>query len=133
MASRLFLVPPGGFIGAQQQTQAGQVALMGGRGGGGGGARRRRRRSASSTRKRARKSSRRVSSRRARSRKSSRRMRLVKGSAAAKRYMAKLRRVRERCGAWFVRPGRPGAGSRAGGARLSVVRSPASERGRRAS
>lgn len=86
---RIPLVPPGGFIGAQSQTSAGQTALLGARG-----SSPRRRRRTSSRRARMRKSSRRASSRRRRSRKSP--MRLVKGSAAAKRYMAKLRRMRKR-------------------------------------
>lgn len=82
-------VPPNGFIGNGQQTMATQM-ITGGMRSTANGTRRRRRKtkkraSASSTRKR--KASRRSTKRPAR---------LVKGSAAAKRYMAKIRRKRRK-------------------------------------
>lgn len=88
-------VPPSGFTGNASQTPAAQAtfsapssiayAMTGGR-------RRKRRKAASSTKKRA--SSPRK--KRASSRRKAKRAILVKGSAAAKRYMAKLRRMRKK-------------------------------------
>lgn len=81
---RMF-IPPGGFIGAGSQTMAGQAGL---------GAPRAPR--ATSRRRAARPSGRKS---RATSRRTSKRRngaRFVKGSAAARRYMAKLRRMRKK-------------------------------------
>lgn len=84
------VVPPGGFAGFAQMTQASQRAL------GGAGTRR-----SSSTRKRS-KRSRKSSAARSKGPKRRRgpakrgKSRLVKGSAAAKQYMAKLRKLRKR-------------------------------------
>lgn len=86
------VIPPGGFAGFAQQTPATQALFArAGRRGGRMTQRRRRRKL------RARKNSgtRRVKSRRTARRASARKpARLVKGSAAAKRYMAKIRRKR---------------------------------------
>lgn len=77
-------MPPNGFAGLAQQTPAVQQ-LYRKRGSVGGGARRRRRtKSKVSVRTKRRASSR------------SKPMRLVKGSAAAKRYMSKIRRMRKK-------------------------------------
>jgi len=81
-------IPPGGFVGSGQQTQAGQATLLGTRRGGNGGRRRRRSRSSS------RGSSAPRRKRRATGRKSRKLRRLVKGSAEARRYMARIRRMR---------------------------------------
>jgi len=89
------VIPPGGFAGFAQQTPATQrlFAQAAGRRGGRTTQRRRRKsRAAAGAPRRRRKSS---SRRRATARRS-RPMRLVKGSAAAKRYMAKIRRKRRR-------------------------------------
>lgn len=77
-------IPPGGFLGAASNTQAGQAAL-GTRRSGNGGARRKRR-----------KSPRRAKPTRTSSKRSSKLKRMVKGSAAAKAYMAKLRKKRRK-------------------------------------
>lgn len=86
---RTMFIPPGGFVGSQGQTVAGQLSARTP------GARAtrstsRRRRSTTSTRRK------RGATRSKRSRSGSRKQRLVKGSAAAKRYMAKIRRMRKR-------------------------------------
>lgn len=75
------IVPPGGFAGFQQMTAASQRALFPSKSGTG--------QRRTSKRKRAKPA--RVAKRRA-TRKAAR---LVKGSAAAKRYMAKIRRMRK--------------------------------------
>jgi hypothetical protein len=95
--AKSIVVPPGGFAGFAQQTQATQqLFARAGRKGGLASARRRRARSSAAPRRPVRSSARRASSRRVRS--SSRRgpARLVKGSAAARRHMARLRRMRKR-------------------------------------
>lgn len=84
-----FFVPPGGFAGFSQQSPATQALL---RGAGGRtvrspGRRKKKKRTAQRGAPRKRKSSARTRSGRAR---------LVKGSAAAKRYMAKIRKLRKR-------------------------------------
>jgi hypothetical protein len=81
------IVPPGGFAGFAQQTPATQALFSraGRRGGLTTQRRRRRRVKAASSPRRRRKSTKRRG-----------RARLVKGSAAAKRYMAKIRRKRRR-------------------------------------
>jgi hypothetical protein len=79
------IVPPGGFAGMAQQTDATRALFArAGRAGGRSTQRKRRRKAkaAGATRKRR--------------RSSKRPARLVKGSAAAKRYMAKIRRKRRR-------------------------------------
>jgi hypothetical protein len=84
------VIPPGGFAGMAQQTPATQQAFaqVAGRRGGQTTQRRRRRKAKASAAPRRRRKS---SGRRRRGR-----ARLVKGSAAAKRYMAKIRRKRRR-------------------------------------
>lgn len=79
------MVPPGGFAGFSQMTPASQRAL-GARSGNGNGTRRRKRKA--STRKGSAKRKRTTAKRKA--------GRLVKGSAAAKRYMASIRRKRRK-------------------------------------
>lgn len=82
------IVPPGGFAGFAQQTPATQALFA--RAGARGGRmtqRRRRRKAAAAARS---------APRRKRSARRRGRARLVKGSAAAKRYMAKIRRKRRR-------------------------------------
>ena len=83
------IIPPNGFVGFGSQTPAVQAmfARATGRKGGLRSARRRRRRKAATSTPRRRRVS-------ARSR--GRKARLVKGSAAAKRHMARLRRMRKR-------------------------------------
>jgi len=80
------IVPPGGFAGFSQMTQATQRALSAGVRGTRSGTRRRKK---SSGKKRASSSKRRKSTGRKRGK-------LVKGSAAAKRFMANLRKKRKR-------------------------------------
>ena len=83
------IVPPGGFVGFAQQTPATQALFQrAGRIGGKRSAAKRRRKRKSSKKKAA------PAARRRRRRSTKRR--LVKGSAAAKRYMARLRRMRKR-------------------------------------
>jgi hypothetical protein len=80
-------VPPGGFLGAGQQNLANQQLMRQWLGNGSGnGTRRRRRRKAVKT------AVRRVAKRA----KSTVKARMVKGSAAAKAYMAKIRRKRKK-------------------------------------
>lgn len=87
--SAKLIVPPGGFAGFAQQTAATQE-LFRAAGMKGGRTTQRRRRKAKATRKK-----RAVRATKKRTRRSSKRpARLVKGSAAAKRYMAKIRRKR---------------------------------------
>jgi len=83
----MIIVPPGGFAGFGQQTPATQqmFARAGRKGGQRSAAKRRRRKKTS-----ARAAPKRKRARRAKP------ARLVKGSAAAKRYMAKIRRKRKR-------------------------------------
>lgn len=85
--SRIY-IPPNGFAGQGQQTHANQLVPAAA------GMTRapRKRRKKSSTRS----STRKRSTRKRSTRKSKRPARLVKGSAAAKRYMAKIRRKRKR-------------------------------------
>ena len=90
MATRTFAyIPPSGFIGSGSQTMATQLVQLGSR------------RAPQSTRRRKRKSATKRTTKRASSAKrrtkraSSRPARLVKGSAAAKRYMAKIRKMRK--------------------------------------
>lgn len=84
------IVPPGGFYGFANQTPATQqLFARAGRLGGLRSARKRRRKSA------AKKKAVRASAKR-KTRRSSRKSRLVKGSAAAKRYMARIRKMRKR-------------------------------------
>lgn len=83
-------VPPNGFVGAGQQTMAAQ--LVGSRPGATNGPRRRKRKSSAKrapARRRMAKASRKAN-------RTKRPARLVKGSAAAKRYMASIRRKRKR-------------------------------------
>lgn len=80
------VIPPGGFAGFAQQTPATQALFQrAGRVGGQRSAAKRRKRKKSA----AKKTTRRKTTRR-------KRARLVKGSAAAKRYMASIRRKRKR-------------------------------------
>jgi len=84
----LLFIPPGGFDGFAQQTPATKALLRSGNGPKrGGGARRKRGKKKAAKRRPAR-------ARRAKSRAS--KVRLVKGSAAARRHMAKLRKMRKR-------------------------------------
>jgi len=78
-------IPPNGFLGQAQQTTANQ--LVGVRAARNGNGKRRKRRTAAAKR---------APMRRKRSSSSKRPARLVKGSAAAKRYMAKIRRKRRK-------------------------------------
>lgn len=84
--SRTLIVPPGGFAGNAQQTSATQLMFAKATGSKGGRTTQRRRRKAkkTATRSRKRKSPR------------ARKARLVKGSAAAKRFMASIRRKRKK-------------------------------------
>jgi hypothetical protein len=85
------VVPPGGFAGFAQQTPATQLMFQrAGRIGGQTTQRRRRKKNGSAKRRRSSPSTSRM---RSRTRKRGR-ARLVKGSAAAKAYMAKIRRKR---------------------------------------
>lgn len=81
------IVPPGGFAGFAQQTAATQAMFQraGRKGGKRSAAKRKRAKVASGTRTKRRKSAKRK-----------RTARLVKGSAAAKRYMASIRKRRKR-------------------------------------
>lgn len=86
----MIYIPPNGFVGAGQQTQAAQLIELG-------------MPRTSSPRRRKRKTAKRAAPRRrAAKRKTAKRAskkrpaRLVKGSAAAKRYMASIRRKRKR-------------------------------------
>jgi len=82
------IVPPGGFAGNAQQTGATQLLFAKASGARGGRTTQRRRRKAKAAKRRASPSTRKP--RKAGKRKA----RLVKGSAAAKRYMASIRRKR---------------------------------------
>lgn len=85
--ARAIVVPPGGFAGNAQQTGVTQLIFAkaaGSRGGRRSASRRRRKRKTASAPRRRRSSSRRSSSR------------LVKGSAAAKRHMARIRKMRRK-------------------------------------
>ena len=82
------VVPPGGFVGFGQNTAATQ-ALFGGFLKGAKGSSRKKRR----TKKR--RTARKTTARRKPTRRRATKKRLVKGSAAAKRHMAKLRRMRK--------------------------------------
>ena len=86
--------PPGGAAGAAQQTQASMPLMLIGPWGRGA-----TRYSSAAPRRRkkvSRRKSRRTSKRTVRSRKSGKRAHMVRGSAAAKRHMAKLRRMQKR-------------------------------------
>lgn len=86
---RSIVIPPGGFAGFAQQTAATQALFQrAGRVGGLRSARKRRRKS------KAKAKSTRTATKRRKSTRGKRR--LVKGSAAAKRYMARIRRMRKR-------------------------------------
>lgn len=96
-------IPPGGFQGFAQQTPATQALLRGPRGNAGGtrrkavGSRVRRKKKTGSKRRTAAKSRRGSTVRKARRATGrGKPLRLVKGSAAAKRHMAKLRKMRRR-------------------------------------
>ena len=89
----MIYVPPNGFIGAGQQTQAAQLIEMGGMRRNGG-TKRRRKRKSSAKRAAPRRAKRRTSS--SSRKRAGKAKRFVKGSAAAKRHMAKLRRMRKR-------------------------------------
>jgi len=87
LAMRSIVVPPGGFAGFAQQTPATQALFQrAGRIGGTRSAAKRRRRKATAKR----------AAPKRRRRTTSKKARLVKGSAAAKRYMASIRRKRKR-------------------------------------
>lgn len=88
-------VPPGGFIGAGQMTAAGQMTLLGTRGMARTGYKRKRKSSKLVARIGRRKAKSRLTARKRRSPKS-KRASMVKGSAAARRHMAKLRRMRRK-------------------------------------
>lgn len=92
------IVPPGGFAGFAQQTPATQALFQrAGRIGGQTTQRRRRKKNGSAKRGgSSRTNSRRTRTRTTRRSSTSTRGRMVKGSAAAKRHMAKLRRMRRR-------------------------------------
>lgn len=85
------IVPPGGFAGFSQMTQASQLALSGGvrSSSARGTARRRKRKMSAKASAPRRKKRKKASSRRTAAR-------LVKGSRAAKAYMAKIRRKRKK-------------------------------------
>ena len=85
--TRTLIVPPGGFAGNAQQTAATQQLFAKAVGAKGGRTTQRRRRKAKASKPRARKKT------RARARGKAR---LVKGSAAAKRFMASIRRKRKK-------------------------------------
>lgn len=87
LAMRTMVVPPGGFAGFAQQTPATQALFQ--RAGRIGGTR-------SATRRRKRKATAKRAAPKRRRRTTSKKARLVKGSAAAKRYMASIRRKRKR-------------------------------------
>jgi len=79
------LIPPGGMAGFSQMTGASKLALTRGSRGRSTGGRKRRRKAAKTRTKRAKRTKRRAGKRK-----------LVKGSAAAKRYMASIRRKRRK-------------------------------------
>jgi len=79
------LIPPGGMAGFSQMTGASKLALTRGS-----------RRSGSGGRKRRRKSAKRTKARKTRTRTKRTKRKLVKGSAAAKKYMASIRRKRRK-------------------------------------
>lgn len=83
-----FIVPPGGFAGNAQQTGATQLLFAKASGARGGRTTQRRRRKAKVAKPRTRKT-------KAKRAKRGGQARLVKGSAAAKRYMASIRRKRK--------------------------------------
>lgn len=88
------VVPPGGFPGFAQQTPATQALFQrAGRTGGLRSAAKRRRRKTKAASPARRRKTRAAAPRRRRAAKSAR---MVKGSAAARRHMAKLRRMRKR-------------------------------------
>lgn len=78
------IIPPGGYAGFSQMTPASRLALTRGVRGGGSGRRKKRRKTKTKTTKRRKKRS------------GGKKARLVKGSAAAKRYMASIRRKRRK-------------------------------------
>lgn len=75
-------IPPNGLAGFAQQTPAVQSLYR--RRGGGGGTRRRKKKAAGAVKRRAKRAGKRAAKK------------FVKGSAAAKRYMAKIRKMRKR-------------------------------------
>lgn len=84
-------IPPNGFTAAGQQTQAAQLVELGGMPRNGGSTRRRTAKRAKA--KRATYTAKRAKAKRANGKRGGK---FVKGSAAAKRHMAKLRRMRKR-------------------------------------
>lgn len=87
-ARKTIVVPPGGFAGFAQQTAATQALLRGS-------APKRRRKTAKKAPRRKKATVRKRPARRASTARKKKPARLVKGSAAAKRHMAKLRRMRK--------------------------------------
>lgn len=87
-SSTKFIVPPGGFAGNAQQTGATQLLFAKASGARGGRTTQRRRRKAKASKRRASPSTRKPAKR-------GKKARLVKGSAAAKRHMARIRRKRK--------------------------------------
>lgn len=87
-----FTVPGIGYAGLGQQTAAAQQVFRQAMGGAKSAGTRRTRRSARSTPKRSRRTTRKASSSRSRSKAA----KFVKGSVAARRHMAKLRKMRRR-------------------------------------
>ena len=86
----MLIVPPGGFAGFAQQTPATQALFQRAGRVGGATTRRRKRRTKAKTKRAAR-----ARSAAPRTRKRAKAKRLVKGSRAAKAYMAKIRRKRK--------------------------------------
>jgi len=86
----MIVVPPGGFAGFAQQTPATQALFQRAGRTNGGTVRRRKRRTKAKTKRAAR-----ARSAAPRTRKRAKANRLVKGSRAAKAYMAKIRRKRK--------------------------------------
>jgi hypothetical protein len=82
------VVPPSGFAGNAQQTGATQLLFAKASGSRGGLTTQRRRRKAKAAKPRTRKTAKRA-------KRAGKKARLVKGSAAAKRYMASIRRKRK--------------------------------------
>ena len=83
---RVPIIPPGGFAGFAQQTPAVQALLSGGQP----------TRRKKTTRKKTTRRNPRTAARRRTTRSRKKPARLVKGSLAAKRHMAKLRRMRKK-------------------------------------
>jgi len=88
-ARPVIYVPPSGFVGNAHQTGATQLLFAKAAGARGGRTTQRRRRKAKKT------ATRTVSRKRKTAKRAGKKARLVKGSAAAKRYMASIRRKRK--------------------------------------